>query len=113
MDFNRLSMFKLPNKHKRFEYVPRHYDERKEALKKKIEQAERINKGELSNQSRREISFRAKTEDKWGNSDYKSASMRQNLRLIIILGILVAAVYFIFIGIDSNQIEPVLEKLYD
>ncbi len=112
MDFNRLSMFKLPNRHKRFEYVPRYYDERKEKLKKKIEQAERAQRGGISDESRREISFRAKAEDKWGNSDYKTASMRQNVRLILILGILAVVVYYIFSGIDNN-IEPVIEKFYD
>ena len=40
MNWNRMSLVKLPDRHKRFEYIPRYYDPRKEELNKKIEQAE-------------------------------------------------------------------------
>lgn len=110
MDFSRLSIFKLPNKHKRFEYVPRYYDARKERLKKKIEDYELENKTEAGERKRREISFRDKSSNRWGGDDYKAASLRQNLRLILILGILGVIVYYIFVGIEG--IEPLVEIFY-
>ena len=110
MDFNKLSLFKLPNKHKRFDYVPRYYDERKEKLKNKIAAYEQESNVSSDERVRREISFREKTSDRWGNDEYKSASMRQNLRLILILAGLAVVVYYIFMGIEG--IEPLIDKFY-
>lgn len=110
MDFSKFSIFKLPNKHKRFEFTPRYYDPRKEAMDKKVAEIEHEQSGISAEGKRREISFKAKADDRWGNSGYKTASMRQNLRLLLILGMLVVVVYYIFQGIDG--LEPVIEMFY-
>lgn len=100
MKWGRMSLFKLPNQHRRFEYVPRYYDPKKEALKKKIAQANK--EGILDDQGRyaREISFRTKAQDKWGNSEFRQKNTMANIRLIMILGVLFVVVYYIFQAID-------------
>jgi hypothetical protein len=100
MNWNRISLFKLPNRHKRFDYVPRYYDADKEAIQRKIDQANREAGLTATSNHSREIEFRSQIQSKWGNSEYKSASMRSNIRLIVILGLLLIAVYYIFIGLD-------------
>lgn len=100
MNWNRISLFKLPNRHKRFEYVPRYYDADKEALQRKIDQANREAGLTATGNHSREIEFRSQIQSKWGHSEYKLASMRSNIRLIVILGLLLIAVYYIFIGLD-------------
>ncbi|MBD3638309.1 MAG: hypothetical protein HUJ25_13235 [Crocinitomicaceae bacterium] len=103
MNWNKYSLFKLPNKHRRFEYVPRYYDPRKEELEKKIKAAEReanLTKGK-DVEMRREISFRQRTSDHWGNSEFKSKMMNTNIRLIVILGIALIGFYFLFEHLDG------------
>lgn len=99
MDLSRFSLFKLPKAYRRFEYTPRYYDPRKEELKRKVEQYNKTNSGDTEAYSR-EINFRSNTEDRWGNSEYKTQSVRSNIRLIIILGIILVAFYYLFIGLD-------------
>lgn len=105
MNWNRLSLFKLPNSHKRFEYVPRYYDPKKEELKKKLEATAAKENNEVLDSSRtREISFRAKTADRWSNSAYKTQNMRANLRLVLILAGVIILFYFIFQALDGMGI---------
>lgn len=99
MNWNKYSLFKLPNRHRRFEYVPRYYDPKKEELKRKIREAERAakrEKGEVGMDVRREISFRQSTADKWGNTEFKNQAMRSNIRLIVIFAIVLIAFYFLY-----------------
>lgn len=101
INWNNYSLFKLPNQHRRFEYVPRYYDERKETLQKKIKQAqlekEHLEKGEVE----RVISFRDEMQNSWRNGDeVKSQRLRSNIRLIVILGLIIIAFYYLFMGLD-------------
>ena len=101
MNWNKLSLFKLPNRHRRFDYMPRYYDPKKELLENKIKQAQ-LSKGEgVEGQVAREIRFKSEMQDKWGNSDYKAQSLRSNIRLILILGIVILIFYYIFVGLDG------------
>ncbi|MEX1003328.1 MAG: hypothetical protein WDZ35_14510 [Crocinitomicaceae bacterium] len=106
MNWNKYSLFKLPNRHRRFEYIPRYYDPQKEQLEKKVKAAEATSKGDKD--YRREISFRQHTADKWGNTEFKSQAMRSNVRLIIIFIIVLIAVYFLYQMLDG--IVPFLEN---
>jgi DNA-directed RNA polymerase sigma subunit (sigma70/sigma32) len=101
-----MSLFKLPSRHKRFEYIPRYFDPRKEELNKKIAQAEKSANGDQN--YKREISFRQQTSDKWGNAEYKKKTMQSNLRLVIIFGLVLLACYILFVGLDD--IVPFLEN---
>lgn len=98
MNWNRMSLFKLPNKHRRFEYIPRFYNEKEEELKKKIKLSE--NATDKDGNYQREISFRHKTADKWGNTDFKREAMRSNVRLIVIFGIVLFAMYVLIQNLD-------------
>lgn len=101
MDWNRLSLFKLPNRHKRFEYVPRYYNPEKEELERKIARAKAEAALNGSRDNGREIEFRSKFEGKWGGSEVKSAAIRSNIRLLVIFAILIIVFYYIFIGLDG------------
>ena len=105
MNWNKYSIFKLPNKHRRFEYVPRYYDPRKEELRKKIKRAEaEANPDKNKEDVRREISFRERTADSWGNSQFKSDMMRANVRLIVIFAACLIAFYFIYQNLTDAAI---------
>lgn len=98
MNWNRISLFKLPKEYRRFDYIPRYYDARKEELNRKL--AEANSKQGDTEKASRDISFKSKTEDRWGNPDFKAESFRSNIRLIIILGIILVVFYYLFIGLD-------------
>lgn len=103
MNWNKYSLFKLPSRHRRFEYVPRYYDPKKEELQKKIRAAKRIAKqsDEGGIDESREISFRQHASDKWGNSEFKNQAMRSNVRLIVIFAIVLIAFYFLYQQLDN------------
>lgn len=114
INWNKYSLFKLPNQNRRFEYIPRYYDERKETLQKKIKQAqiekEHLDKGDLE----RVINFREQMNDSWRNGDeVKSQRFRSNIRLIIILGVIIIAFYYLFLGLDvgAEGIDENIDKL--
>ncbi len=98
MNWNRMSLFKMPSRTREFNFHPRYYDERKERLQKKIE----LYSGENKTEDRvRSIKFRSELEDNWGKGHYKSQTFKSNLRLIIILVLILALFYYIFIGLDN------------
>jgi|SRR5210317_1420438 len=114
INWNNYSLFKLPNQNRRFEYIPRYYDERKETLQKKIKQAqiekEHLDKGDVE----RVINFREQMNDSWRNGDeVKSQRFRSNIRLIIILGVIIIAFYYLFLGLDvgAEGIDENIDKL--
>lgn len=98
MNWNRMSLFKLPSKSRDFNFHPRYYDERKERLKKKVQ----LYAGENKEEGRiRSMKFKAELEDSWGNSGMKRQTLRSNIRLIIILVLIIALFYYLFGGIDN------------
>lgn len=108
MNWNKYSIFKLPNRHKRFEYTPRYYDPRKEELDKKIKAAQaEANPNQTNVSHRREISFRQRTSDKWGNTDFKNNMMKANVRLVIIFVICLVAFYYLYqyLGDAANFLD--------
>ena len=105
MNWNKFSLFKLPNKYKRFEYTPRYYDERKEALEKKIRQYSEEATAEEEMKMRREVNFRENVSDRRSNSDFRRKNMRANLRLLIILGVVLAIFFVLFTQIDFESLS--------
>jgi len=94
-----MSVFKMPSKYRRYSFQPRYYDERKESLKRKLEREEKIN----STVSEREIKFQSQLEETWGNTERKSQILKSNIRLLVILLIILASAYYVFIGMDSAE----------
>ncbi len=106
MNWNRMSLFKLPSKSREFNFHPRYYDERKERLQKKIE----LYSGENKEENRvRSIKFRANLEDNWGNANHKSQALKSNVRLMVILALIIMLFYYIFNGLDN--VEELIENL--
>jgi len=99
MNWSRMSVFKMPSKYRRYSFQPRYYDERKESLKRKLEREEKIN----STVSEREIKFQSQLEETWGNTERKSQILKSNIRLLVILLIILASAYYVFIGMDSAE----------
>ncbi|MBK7128488.1 MAG: hypothetical protein IPM74_00715 [Crocinitomicaceae bacterium] len=107
MDFSKYSIFRLPNKHKRFDYTPRYYDpeqaERDEKLKKL--RADQVIEGNQPEGKR--ISFRdANTYSNNRAQFAKGQSFKSNLRLIVILGGMILLFYYLlkhFIVLDPTQ----------
>lgn len=98
MNWNRISLFKMPSNSRGFNFHPRYYDERKERLNKKVE----LYSGENKSDDRiRSIKFKANLEDNWGNANHKSQAFKSNIRLLVILGLIILLFYYIFIGLDN------------
>lgn len=101
----KISGFRTP-KHKKFNFVPRHYDEKKEALLDRVDryQADASNEDKLK--ERISDSFRRST----GPVDYKyekQLMLKSLIRLILIIGILVALCFFIF---SSDKFTQIIEN---
>ena len=98
--------FMKVNKHKRFDYTPRYYDERKERLNKMVEKHQKDAQSDTDRLAYRE-KLKQRIADNWeNNAASASASRAANLRLIIILVVLLAAVYFIldYVDIFANDV---------
>ncbi len=101
MNWNKFGLFKLPNRHRRFDYVPRYYNAEKEELQAKVDRAKKENSIDDEGNFAREIKFKSQMEEKWCGSDFKAQRRQSNMRLIIILGIIIVAFYYIFVALDG------------
>lgn len=98
--------FMKVNKHKRFDYTPRYYDERKERLDKLIQKHQKDADSDIDKEKHR-ARLRQRIADNWDNNAASaSASRSANLRLIVILIALLAMVYFIlgYVDIFANDV---------
>lgn len=86
------------NRHKRYDYTPRYYDERKErldALVKKYQEEENDDNVDTSSAEYR-ARIKQRIEQDWNmNSAQASSARAANVRLIIILCALLLITYFI------------------
>lgn len=101
MIVDRFKLFKTPN-HRRFDYNPRYYDERKEELERKIKrhQAMKELSGEDEEALRARYRMQQTIDDKW-KPNYRKQSSRSTMRLIIVLGVLFFLAYLLFLRIDG------------
>ncbi len=94
--------FKL-QKHKEFNFTPRYYNEDKERLEQRYNEIAN-EQGVTTNRDkqivRRQISFREKVNDSWKMANHSRQNKFSNLRLLVILGVLIAAFYFIYLNIE-------------
>jgi hypothetical protein len=87
------SFFKI-NKNKRFNFIPRYYDPRKEDLEERIRSVERemgVNEGEAYRPTIRKGQM-----SNYFNRKKSKAQKQSNIRLIIILLLLFLISYFLF-----------------
>lgn len=90
------------NQHKRYDYTPRYYNERKERLKAMVTLYE---KDDSSGFDKDSAEYRARIkqrmEQSWNlQTVHATQSKAANIRLIVILVLLVAVTYFIFDYVD-------------
>ena len=92
--------FMRVNSHKRYGYVPRYYNERKERLNAMISQYEEDSEYEQDSAEYR-AKIKQRMERSWNlNAEHSNQSRSANIRLIIILAALIAVTYFIFEYVD-------------
>jgi hypothetical protein len=97
-------------KHRKFQFMPRFYDERKELLQQKVTQYEAMENGELSPDQRKTI-LRRNLNETWSRSQHASKQKSSaNIRVIILIILIVGLGYFIFNGVDD--VDTVVNKLW-
>lgn len=95
---NRLRFMKV-NNHKRFDYRPMYYDARREQLLKQVAQNKKLS--ENSEVALRQAAMKEQFARNKRMDSYQNQSLKSTIRLIIILGVILAAVYFLFQGMDD------------
>jgi hypothetical protein len=104
--------FRFLNKkmrHKRFDYSPMYYDERKERLDLKKAEYEKLDNEELSSEERQAI-LRQNMQNTWSRSQHASkAKSTSNIRIVILIAIILVLGYFIFSGLD--EVDVVVKKI--
>lgn len=90
--------FMKVNRHRRFNFTPRFYDERKE----RIDKLREAYHGDTdSSPEERQLQLRERIQSNWStNKSYSKKSKAANLRLIIILAVLLLIVYLILGNVD-------------
>lgn len=97
----RFSIFKPPSRYKRYNYIPQFYDPEKEEREKKLKELQANESILPSEINGKRIDFRAAGKF---TQDYRRQRKQSNMRLLLILGILVLAFYYLYI----NYFETVL-----
>lgn len=99
--------FMKVNSHKKYGYVPRYYNERKERLNAMISQYEDDGRYEPDSAEYR-ARMKQRMERSWNlNTEHAAQSRSANIRLIIILAALIAVTYFIFDYVDMFSADIV------
>lgn len=99
--------FMKVNQNKRFEYSPRYYDERKERIKKLAEKYQKEDDGLDTSSAAYRAKIKQRIEQSWElNSATAAQSKAANIRLIIILGALLLAAYYIldYVSLFSAEV---------
>ena len=93
-------------KHKKFDYLPRYYNENKENLSQRISQ----HSGEVSDEDKLKQRISSGLRHKYiGNESYRKATVRKsNLRIVYILVVLCIVSYLI---LTSDRIQRFLEVM--
>ena len=95
---------------KRFDYNPRYYDDRKEAIERKKAQYEKLKTGELTDDERRAM-FRESVKGELSRGQYRQGQNRSaNIRVFLLLIVLIALGYFIFNGL--NDVDTIVNNLW-
>jgi hypothetical protein len=98
MQFRNFSFGKI-NTHKRYDFQPRYYNERKEKLQSRIRKYEQEEDAHVH--AERLESLKDRIADSWVRDDnYRKTIFQSNMRLLIVLGVILALAYFLFVGLD-------------
>lgn len=87
-----------------------YYDERKERLELKKKEIEAMESQNLSEEDRKRI-LRSNMQSTWTRSQNTHKQKQSaNLRVLLLIGVLLALGYFIFNGV--NEVDTVVKKLW-
>lgn len=95
------------SRYKRFNFVPRYYDERKERLelKRKMYQEQ-----ELDSDSQRAEFFRDSLHQSWNRGKiFRKQKQSANMRTLILILLILVLGYFIFNGLDD--VDQVIKSI--
>lgn len=94
----------------RFRYTPRYYDERKERMEEKKKHYSKIHSESVSDEDRMTY-LRDNLRESWSRSEYRHAQRKSsNLRVLLLVGLILALGYFVFNGID--EVDTVVKNLW-
>ena len=99
--------FMKVNRNKKFDYTPRYYDERKERLDKLVKRYQKDDQQLDTSSAEYRAKIKARIEQNWElNSATASHSRAANIRLILILGALLLAAYYIldYVSLFSAEV---------
>lgn len=106
----KITFFSKTRAHKKFHYIPMYYDEQKEYLELKKAQYRDRDKTEQDIETRKDI-LRQEMSANWSRTQNAAAAKRtSNIRILILIGLIVALGYFILYGLD--QVDVVINKLW-
>jgi len=98
--FLKSRFFKLPE-HRRFDMIPRYYDEQSERMEnKRKEVAKKMGLEENDENLQRKLRIREKFKSQSNRSSLIGKAFWPNIRLIIIFFILLGLFYYVFINLD-------------
>jgi len=93
----------------RFQYNPMHYDERSEKLDR-LKERYSNDKEEMSD-DQRIVSMRENMKENWSRSEIrKSHNTSSNIKILLLIGLMLALGYFIFKGVD--EVDTVVKKIF-
>lgn len=93
----------------RFNYNPRYYDERTEKLER-LKERYAENKTEPSTEERKSM-LRENMKENWSRTEIRKAhNTSSNIRIVLLIGLLLALGYFIFNGLDD--VDTVVKKIF-
>ncbi len=97
-------------KHKRFDFQPFYYDERKERLQQKVKSYQKAQDPNISPEERAEI-LRNNMKETWSRSATTQKSIStSNFRIIFLIALILILGYFVFNGV--NEVDTVVKKLW-
>lgn len=104
MAFNFLSK---ASRYKRFNYIPRYYDERKERLELKRKMYQEL---ELNSDQERSAMFKDSLHQSWNRGKYvRKQKQSANLRIVLLILFICFLGYFILNGLDD--IDTILKSI--
>jgi hypothetical protein len=101
------SFLSKASRFKRFNYIPRYYDERKERLELKRKMYQEL---ELNSDEERSAMFRDSLQQSWNRGKYvRKQKQSANLRIVLLILFICFLGYFILNGLDD--VDQVIKSL--
>jgi len=95
---------------RRFDYTPRYYDERKEALEQKKHYYQKMSTGELTDEERR-AAFRENLQGEFSRGEYRQGQNRAaNIRVLLLIVVILGLGYFVLYGLED--VDKIVNKLW-